>query len=56
MDSLQAGCPPAINQKRLQSQYSFMLEKQNTDANEFAAYFGNCINNLTDPFAFLHQH
>jgi len=56
MDNLKEGRPPAINQRRLQLQYKFLKGDGDSGENEFTCYFGNGINKLTEPFAFLHQH
>lgn len=56
MDSLIEGHPPAINQRRLSSQIKYLKGDSDSGENEFTCYFGNGINRLTEPFAFLHQH
>jgi hypothetical protein len=56
MDNLKEGQSPAINRKRLQAQYKFLQGEEGGGENEFTSYFGNGINKLTEPFAFLHQH
>jgi hypothetical protein len=55
MDSLQAGLPPAINKRRLDSQHTYMHAGGDTGVNEFTAYFGAGCHKLAEPFAFLHQ-
>lgn len=55
MDNLQAGKPPSINRRRLDSQYKFMYAGGDSGQNEFTAYFGSGCHKLAEPFAFLHQ-
>ena len=55
MDSLQTGNPPAINRRRLDSQYKFIHAGGDAGLNEFTAYFGSGCHKLAEPFAFLHQ-
>ncbi|HVU53507.1 MAG TPA: hypothetical protein VHD83_00555 [Puia sp.] len=55
MENLAGGVAPAINRKRLLSQHSFIYGDGGPHPNEFAAYFGNCIVKMANPFSFLHE-
>jgi hypothetical protein len=44
---------PKINMRRLQIQYDF---QQDPGLSDYSLYFGSGHSNITEPFAFLHQH
>jgi hypothetical protein len=45
-----------INRKRAKEQYQYQNGDDKNGFNEFSMYFGNGINRVAEPFAFLHQH
>jgi len=45
-----------INRSRLEKQYRFQYQNDAVEPNEFALYFSNGSQGMTEPFAFLHQH
>jgi len=45
-----------LNQKRMDRQYDFQFGDGDDHPNEYAIYFGNGMNRIMEPFAFLHQH
>lgn len=45
-----------INMKRAKEQYQYQYGDDKNGFNEFSMYFGNGINRVAEPFAFLHQH
>jgi hypothetical protein len=55
MEAIEQGVP-MINMKRVESQYNFQYGEDDTGSNEFSLYFGDGVNRITEPFAFLHQH
>ncbi len=45
-----------IDKARLQRQYTYQYGEADTNTNDYALYFGKQLHNLSEPFAFLHQH
>lgn len=56
MEALDKEEEPRINMRRLDNQYKFQHGDENSGVNEYSMYFGNGINKIIEPFAFLHQH
>jgi hypothetical protein len=56
LSALENGNIPFLNMQRLDAQYKFQNDLQDTGQNEYCLYFGEGNNSMTEPFAFLHQH
>jgi hypothetical protein len=55
MDIFEATGKLTINQKRIETQYKMQFGTEEFPFNDFALYFGNSKQKITEPFAFLHQ-
>lgn len=56
MERLEKDGEPIINIKRLRNQYKFQHGDEESGVNEYTLYFGNGVQHIMEPFAFLHQH
>lgn len=56
VEALEKNGEVKLNMRRMDSQYRFQLGDDNPAMNEFSMYFGNGVNGIMEPFAFLHQH
>jgi len=56
MEVMEKEMEPEINMRRVNNQYQFQHGDQNTGINEYALYFGDGLNGITEPFSFLHHH
>jgi hypothetical protein len=46
----------SINMQRVKNQYKFQQGEEESGMNDYTLYFGNGLQHMTEPFAFLHQH
>ncbi|HEU4554629.1 MAG TPA: hypothetical protein VFS25_17415 [Chitinophaga sp.] len=56
IQSLEDGCTPALNSKRIRCQYRYQNGEADFRLNDYFQFFGNGFHYMTEPFAFLHQH